>query len=296
MIDFLKKSGGGEEGEPIEHPMLTRAIEKAQKRVEQYNFGIRKHLLEYDDVANRQREVIYERRLQALSGVDLGEEVAEMIRSVTEYVLEPAFPDDTDSEEWNLEQARVILGEMSGVAFDLGPLAGKHSDPAEVRRAAASLVLDYYGKKKEKLGPELTSELEKWSVLRAIDSMWRDHLYAVDHLKSGIGLRAYGQRDPLVEFKKEAFGLFEELLDDVDRLAVRQVLSLWPRPAGTVQGEQPAGRAYQPGVTAPGAPQGTAPGGAPAGRATVTRKQPKTGRNEPCPCGSGKKYKHCCGS
>jgi preprotein translocase subunit SecA len=299
MIDFLKKSGGGDEGDPIEHPMLTRAIEKAQKRVEQYNFGIRKHLLEYDDVANRQREVIYERRLQALTGERLGDEVGEMIRSVSEFVLEPAFPDETEPEQWNGERARVILGELSGVAFDLDPVVSSCETASDARSAAAGLVMEYYGKKREKLGPELTGELEKWSVLRAIDSRWRDHLYAIDHLKSGIGLRAYGQRDPLVEFKKEAFGLFENLLDDVDRTAVRQVLALWPKPAGMAGAEQPVGRAYQPGVSAPRVTPADSPEQAPrqpVRQQTVTRKEPKTGRNEPCPCGSGRKYKHCCGS
>ena len=295
MIDFLKKSGGGDEGEPIEHPMLTKAIEKAQKRVEQYNFGIRKHLLEYDDVANRQREVIYERRLQALTGEKLIDEVIEMIRSVSEYILEPAIPDEVEPEEWNPDRAHVLLGELSGVAFNLEALLKSCDTAAEARSAAASLVLDYYSKKEEKLGPELTRELEKWSVLRAIDSKWRDHLYAIDHLKSGIGLRAYGQRDPLVEFKKEAFGLFEDLLDDIDKTTVRQILSLWPRPAGLKRSDQPIGRAYQPGVAGPQTPP---QGGAPqTGRQkTVTREQPKVGRNDPCPCGSGRKHKHCCGS
>jgi preprotein translocase subunit SecA len=295
MIDFLKKSGGGDEGEPIEHPMLTKAIEKAQKRVEQYNFGIRKHLLEYDDVANRQREVIYERRLQALTGEKLSDEVAEMIRSVGEYILEPVIPDEVEPEEWNTDRARVLLGELSGVAFNLEKLRESCGTAVEARKTAGDLVLDYYSKKEEKLGPELMRELEKWSVLRSIDSRWRDHLYAIDHLKSGIGLRAYGQRDPLVEFKKEAFELFENLLDDIDRTTVRQVLSLWPQPAGLKRSDQPEGRAYKPGLA--GSQTGQ-PDGVPHidRQKTVTRQEPKVGRNDPCPCGSGKKSKHCCGS
>jgi len=297
MIDFLKKSGGGDDGEPIEHPMLTKAIEKAQKRVEQYNFGIRKHLLEYDDVANKQREVIYERRLQALTGEGLYDEVREMIHSVADFILDPAIPDGSDAEEWNLDRARVLLGELSGVAFDLGKLKDASLTAEEARMKTADLVLGYYGKKEERLGSEMTRELEKWSVLRAIDSKWRDHLYAIDHLKSGIGLRAYGQRDPLVEFKKEAFGLFENLLDEVDKLAVRQILSLWPQPSGLQRSDQPVGKAYQPGIARPSAmsPESDPRSKTGARPLTVKREIPKVGRNDPCPCGSGKKYKLCCG-
>jgi preprotein translocase subunit SecA len=300
MIDFLKKSGGTE-GETIEHPMLTKAIERAQKRVEEYNFGIRKNLLEYDDVANRQREVIYERRRQALTGEGLREEVREMIQAVAEHVLTPVIPDGTEPEEWNLERAGLILGDLSGrPPYDLSGLPGDAHEAELVRQDAARVVLDYYDQKVEQLGEELMSELEKWAVLSSIDAGWREHLYAIDHLKSGIGLRAYGQRDPLVEFKKEAFGLFENLLDDIDKLSVRKVLSLWPKGEGLPQREAvPKGEAHQPGVRSlseVGRKTADGPAAEPTRKQkTVKRKTPKVGRNDPCPCGSGKKYKKCCG-
>ncbi|MBD3370140.1 preprotein translocase subunit SecA [Candidatus Fermentibacteria bacterium] len=302
MIDFLKKSGGTE-GETIEHPMLTKAIERAQKRVEEYNFGIRKNLLEYDDVANRQREVIYERRRQSLTGEGLREEVREMIQAMAEHVLNPVIPDDTEPEEWNLERAGLILGDLSGrPPYDLSGLGEGTHEPELARQEAAGMVLDYYDQKVEQLGEELMSELEKWAVLSSIDTGWREHLYSIDHLKSGIGLRAYGQRDPLVEFKKEAFALFENLLDDIDKLAVRKVLSLWPKREGLPQKEAaPKGKAYQPGVRSLSEVGQKAGGGGGQRRApakkqkTVTRKTPKVGRNDPCPCGSGRKYKKCCG-
>ncbi len=299
IIDFLKKSQE-KEGEPIEHPLLTKSIQQAQKRVEQYHFGIRKHLLEYDDVANRQREVIYGRRLQALTGEGLGEEVTEMIEAVVEHTVYDSFPDGSEPHEWNIESAVLALRELSGVHFRLDGVDEKFRDPEKLRSRIVDLVKDYYSKKREKLGDQMLTELEKWSVLSSIDSKWRDHLYALDHLKSGIGLRAYAQRDPLVEYKKEAFNLFEELLDTIDKQAVRQILSLWP--ASKMQRQQgPEGRAVHPGLQMPG-PQGSADPRAGAGRnaegkqQTVVRTEEKVGRNDPCPCGSGKKYKKCCGT
>jgi preprotein translocase subunit SecA len=295
MIDFLKKSGK-DEGEVIEHPLLTRAIERAQKRVEEYNFGIRKHLLEYDDVANRQREVIYGRRLQALTGDGLVQEVREMVSAVVGFTLAEHIPDGSHRDDWALQRARLSLLELTGVGFPMESVLEGIEEPEEARSALTGKVIEFCAMKEQRLGPQLMRELEKWSVLRSIDVKWREHLYEMDHLKEGIGLRAYGQRDPLVEFKKEAFGLFENLLDEVDRLAVRQVLSLWPQQAVPMRREssQPA-RAFQPGLAPPGA---QAPAQAPEQRqeAPVKREAPKVGRNEPCPCGSGRKYKHCCGS
>ncbi len=295
IIDFLKKSQE-KEGEPIEHPLLTKSIEQAQKRVEQYHFGIRKHLLEYDDVANRQREVIYGRRLQALTGEGLSDEVEEMIKAVADHSMREAFPDGTEPHEWNPDAAEVILRDLSGMMFRLQGIEELSKDPSAVRSRIVEMVMDYYSKKREKLGDRMLTDLEKWSVLSSIDSKWRDHLYALDHLKSGIGLRAYAQRDPLVEYKKEAFNLFEDLLDGIDKQAVRQILSLWP--ASKIQRQQgPAGQAVHPGLTMPAAadPRAGAGRNAEGKQQTVVRTEEKVGRNDLCPCGSGKKYKRCCG-
>ena len=301
LIDFMKKSGSDEEGEPIEHSLLTRAIQKAQKRVEEYNFGIRKHLIEYDDVVNKQREVIYARRLQALTGEELDEEVLDMIRGVAADIMFDTVPDETEPEEWNLDRAQLLLGELSGVRFEMEGIDSSSTIPQDARNAVVDKVLQYYDMKKEKIGEELSSELEKRAVLGSIDAMWREHLYGIDHLKSGINLRAYAQRDPLVEFKKEAFELFQELLDRIDKAAVRQVLSLWPRDARAdlPRARTVDGSARHPSSSLPSADQ--AAQGQPRGRrrgekqTTVVRKKPKVGRNDPCPCGSGKKYKKCCG-
>ncbi|NOQ22657.1 MAG: preprotein translocase subunit SecA [Candidatus Aegiribacteria sp.] len=299
LIDFMKKTGGEDEGEPIEHSLLTKAIQRAQKRVEEYNFGIRKHLIEYDDVVNRQREVIYDRRLQALTGEELTEEVIDMIGAVTRHILIEAIPDETEVEEWEQEKAQLLLAEISGTRFDLSSLKSGEYSPEEARNAAADKILEYYYMKKEKIGQVLSAELEKRAVLSSIDSMWREHLYGIDHLKSGINLRAYAQRDPLVEFKKEAFGLFEELLDRIDKLAVRQVLSLWPANArtGLPENRQVSGSAMHPASTIPvaGSDRGQEPQRRGGKAVTIVRENPKVGRNDPCPCGSGKKYKKCCG-
>ncbi len=294
IIDFLKKSQE-KEGEPIEHALLTKSIEQAQKRVEQYHFGIRKHLLEYDDVVNRQREVIYERRLQALTGDGLEDEIREMIEAVTEHAVFEFIPDDSQPHEWNMEAVVVSLRDLSGAVFQLDGITEKIQDAEKLRLKLVEMMLDYYGKKKEKLGDQLILDLEKWAVLGAIDAKWRDHLYALDHLKSGIGLRAYAQRDPLVEYKKEAFGMFEELLDGVDKQAVRQILSLWP--ASKIQRQQgPTGRAVHPNLRAPVGSSRAGDGKNSQGKQqTVKRQEEKVKRNDPCPCGSGKKYKQCCG-
>ena len=302
MIDFLKKSGGEADGEPIEHPLLTKAIEKAQKRVEEYNFGIRKHLLEYDDVVNRQREVIYDRRLQALSGRDLKEEVLEMIGSVVGEMLLEVIPDGTEPDEWNLERATALVGELAGLRLDFDLMASEASVPEDLREAVVLKVIEFYHMKCSRIGEQLSDELEKRAVLGSIDAMWREHLYSIDHLKSGIGLRSYGQRDPLVEFKKEAFGMFEELLSRIDRASARQVLTLWPRGTGSDMPEnrEVTGSARHPSAMLPAGAGSDGTGAQkaprPAGRReTVVREAPKVGRNDPCPCGSGKKYKKCCG-
>ncbi len=294
IIDFLKKSQE-KEGEPIEHALLTKSIEQAQKRVEQYHFGIRKHLLEYDDVVNRQREVIYERRLQALTGEGLDDEIREMIEAVVENGFMEFIPDDSQPHEWNMEGVVVALRDISGAVFKLDGIREQFKDAEKFRLKLVDLVMDFYSKKKEKLGEQLILDLEKWSVLSSIDARWRDHLYALDHLKSGIGLRAYAQRDPLVEYKKEAFNMFEELLDGVDKQAVRQILSLWP--ASKIQRQQgPVGRAVHPGLRSPAGGSASGPGRNAEGKQqTVKRDDQKVGRNDPCPCGSGKKYKQCCG-
>ena len=289
LIDFLKK-GQDKDGEPIEHPLLSRSIQQAQKRVEQYNFGIRKHLLEYDDVNNRQREVVYSLRSRSLTGEGLREEIRDMIFSVVTAEVESAVPDGTEPHEWSLDRAALALRDLAGAVFNFQGIEDRFREPEPLRNSLAEMVLSYYDQKETKLGEKLMVDLEKWAVLSSIDELWREHLYSLDHLKTGIGLRSIGQRDPLVEFKKEAFELFEELQNNIDKQSVRKVLSLWP--AGMMKrADQPVGQAVRPGLAGPS----PVPGGQQPAMVTVKRDDPKVGRNDPCPCGSGKKYKKCCG-
>jgi preprotein translocase subunit SecA len=296
VIEFLKNSG--DEGETIEHPLLTKAISRAQKRVEQYNYDIRKRLLEYDDVINKQREIIYDLRLKALTGEGFQDEVLEMIGAVANYVIEEIFPDSSESEDWDIPRAQFVLSELAGAPINLKGIDDSVKEADELREKAVEKVIDFYRKKEEKLGTPLLRELEKWAMLRAIDSKWRDHLYDMDQLRGGIGLRSYGQRDPLVEYKKESFGMFETLLDDIDKLSVRQILGLWPQPKGLQRSEVAAGKAYHPSLAGPGKRPAVRTAGQTGGskQETVRKKEPGVGRNDPCPCGSGKKYKKCCGS
>lgn len=301
MIDFLKRSTGEGDDVPIEHPMLTKAIEKAQRRVEEHNYGIRKHLLEYDDVVNKQREVIYSRRLQALTGEGLSAEVDDMILGVARSVVSDSFPENTTPDEWNTEDAQTLLSELAGTPIHFSDIADITSSPDDALDIAAGKVLDFYRMKREKLGDEMIREFEKRVIIISIDSLWRQHLYAIDHLKSGVGLRAYAQRDPLVEFKKEAFGLFEILLDNIDGKSVRQILGLWPRRTGSgmPESKQVSGTAFQPGLASPPLNRQNSNMDTVAGSGkvhTIKRTGDKVGRNDPCPCGSGKKYKKCCGA
>jgi len=309
---------GVQEGEVITHPMVTKAIERAQKRVEFHNFDARQHLLKYDDVMNKQREVIYANRLDVLRGTDLRSEVRGMVAAFVEQqfaskIDEEAWPADTPLEPLLLELQSVFLRafEADGVQ-DMGIDAARAHLSEQAERA-----LD---EREQLLGETIMRQLERWSYLRAIDEKWMEHLRELDHLRSGVSLRAYGQKDPLLEYKSEAFGMFEELLKDVDRqtlyllchaqVSVRppeleraptEVLSPLHASAGVLAGAGPAPRAVPPPLTQP------LPGGMPVPRGTplspgssapptVRKSGPKVGRNDPCPCGSGKKYKFCHGA
>lgn len=287
---------GMEEGVPIEHGMVTRAIANAQKKVEAHNFEIRKQLLEYDDVMNKQREVIYRHRRAVLNGDNLTNDLHDMMDSSVESSLTVYCPPDQYPEEWDVKG----LTEVMQSQFGLDITHGKQDEGDSLRDVGRDAlqedlrahVRDAYTKKEQELGPELLRFLEKTFMLQVIDHHWKDHLLAMDHLRDGIGLRGYGQKDPLIEYKREGFDLFAGMMeriksDTLDRLfhvqAVRhegdqppsqQTVLSRPQPKLTLnRGEEP--------VAAP----------SPAHRA-----ENKVGRNDPCPCGSGKKYKKCHGA
>jgi preprotein translocase subunit SecA len=295
---------GVKEGEVITHPLITRSIGNAQKRVEAYNFGIRKHLLEYDDVMNQQRTVVYSRRNVALRGEDPEPLVHEMISDCLEYlsekhtegneavILSPGLQEDL---------LRIFMLDTIG---DSGAtsLSGEHLQDYLEEKA-----LQLYARRQQTLGDELFKQLQRIAILRIIDEKWKEHLYEMDRLKEGVGLRAYGQQDPLIEYKKEGFRLFQAMLDDVNQEALRLVFRWQPeveserqpppqRPArapmrASYAHAEATGMAYahsQGQMPPEGAPT-------PAGKKQPIRVE-KVGRNDPCPCGSGKKYKRCHGA
>jgi preprotein translocase subunit SecA len=337
-ISGLMQRLGMEDGVPIEHKMVTKAIERAQKQVEAQNFSVRKHLLEYDDVMNKQRESIYSLRRELLEGnihiteeelvdtrgylMTLAEELAEA--TVTTYAAE-----NTDPEEWDTDALAVAASEIYG--FDdaeRDELDFAAKTPDQMTDEIWHLALAKYEKKEATLpDPAILHRVERDIMLQIVDSQWKDHLYSLDHLKEGIGLRGYGQRDPLVEYKKESFGLFTAMRDRVEDEVVRYLWRLTPVINEGADGpivpapRQAARRPPQMTLNAPSA-QASSPfgairgnsGGGPAGAAggdepprpartggddtirQVKREEPKVGRNDPCPCGSGKKYKKCHGA
>jgi preprotein translocase subunit SecA len=299
---------GVEEGEVIEHGLVTRAISRAQKRVEAHNFDIRKHLLEYDNVMNEQRTVIYELRNQALTSQDMSVAVLESVgEAVRERAGKTTGGGQAHRAEWNLP---ALVDDLSFLLMTPVQPSDLETDRADllVEQAAAVGERAYRAREAE-FGPVMMRELERHLYLYTVDEHWRDHLYELDHLKGGIGLRAYGQRDPLIEYKREAYGLFEVLVRDVREDFVQRLFRVQLSPeAGQVVPQPRAPRVMQTQhaeAQAFGAGGGAAgdeePGGRAADRAAAggnapaprVRTAPVVGRNDPCPCGSGKKYKKC---
>ena len=289
-ISNLMLKLGMEEGVPIEHRMVTRAIENAQKKVEAHNFDIRKQLLEYDDVMNKQREVIYQHRRAILMGEDLADEIREMMTEVVDSLVNVYCPAEQYPEEWDFngltEALQVQFGqdmtkEDRGAEVDL-----KEMGQDALREELRERVLRAYQRKEQELGSDLLRYLEKMLLLQVIDHHWKDHLLGMDQLRDGIGLRGYGQKDPLIEYKREGFDMFSAMMDRIKADALERLFRVQ-----AVRGEAPQtlSRPQQPARIT------LSRGEEPASPRTVHRQQEKVGRNDPCPCGSGKKYKKCHG-
>ena len=292
---------GMEEGEPIEHTMVTRAIGTAQKRVETRNFEIRKHLLEYDDVMNKQREIVYGMRREILEGESQEETVLEWIGEVVAALVGRYAPEDAHPEAWDV----AALNEGLYRQFDFRLPAGLDVTEIGSQEALVTEVTELaekaYRERESQLGPEMFHRLERWIMLglrwedgefRGIDQLWKDHLLSMDHLKEGIGLRGYGQRDPLTEYKKEAFDMFQEMVDHLKEIVLEQLFKvrMVREEAAPIRVAAAAPPRWQErhGGTADLAPARPAPGAEPR-----LPSGAKVGRNDPCPCGSGKKYKKC---
>jgi preprotein translocase subunit SecA len=338
---------GMEEGVPIEHSMVTKAIERAQKQVEAQNFSVRKHLLEYDDVMNKQRESIYTLRRELLDGkvryteedtLDIRDYLLALGEDSAANTVATYADKDVDPESWDLDALEKAESETFGFEspereqLDFG---GK--TPDEMTDLVWDVARTKYEKKEALIDdPAILHKVERDIMLQIVDSQWKDHLYSLDHLKEGIGLRGYGQRDPLVEYKKESFALFQAMRDRIEEEIVRYLWRLMPMVSPDAAGAGGAGPAGAGGAGAgvrvpsrprrpsPGAmtlnspsasdsPFGAIRGGRGGGAAVaepprpsrtggddvvrqVKRDEPKVGRNDPCPCGSGKKYKKCHGA
>jgi preprotein translocase subunit SecA len=325
-ISGLMQRLGMEEGVPIEARMVSKAIENAQKKVEAQNFSTRKHLLEYDDVMNKQRESVYTLRRQLLEGrVQVDEEefldtrgyLMMLAEDFVDNLVELHAPKDSDPEEWDLDALRLAMAEAFGLdSKELVTLSLDEMTAADIVDALLAKAVAQYEAKEQTLivDPTLLRRVERDIMLQIVDAQWKDHLYGLDHLKEGIGLRGYGQRDPLVEYKKESFALFQAMKQRIDEEIVRYLWRL--RPVVSEGGEPvpptPVRRAAPPPMTlssgaapAGAIPRGAAQAGPPlpartggddAEIKTVRRDEPKIGRNDPCHCGSGKKYKKCHGA
>ncbi|HUP44144.1 MAG TPA: preprotein translocase subunit SecA [Thermoanaerobaculia bacterium] len=290
-ISGLMQRLGMEEGVPIEAGMVTRAIERAQKQVEGRNFDARKHLLEYDDVMNKQRESIYTLRKSILEGREGKDYIVNAADEIVEFLVSTHVPDDA-REEPNETELKVELFDYFGIDLQTAGVDVHAMRPEEVKNTLVEAVNRRYEGKEAQVGPEVMRLHEKYLLLQVIDQQWKDHLLAIDHLKEGIGLRGYGQRDPLIEYKRESFELFQEMME---RIQDRVVKFLWKVDVVVEREGEP--RQQQRRAPAPPKQQPMFfSGSGPSQPQTVRRTDQKVGRNDPCPCGSGKKYKKCHGA
>ena len=287
---------GLEEGQVIEHPWITKSIEIAQRRVEQHNFEIRKQLLEYDNVMNKQREVIYTQRRSIIEGISLKDNALDITAKIIDETVAIYVNENTSREEWDLIGLINAIRGKFGV--EIQEASVKDLGKAELNEHLFEGVNKFYEEKEKAIGDNLMRHLERMVFLQVIDTKWKDHLYAMDTLREGIGLRAYGQRDPLVEYKREAFNMFAQMVSSIEDEAVEIIFKLQPPKEERFRGvfSSLAQQLLHPEAGQFEAPQEDNPGVPPSKtQAQVKLAHPKVGRNDPCSCGSGRKYKKCCG-
>ncbi|MCZ6720942.1 MAG: SEC-C metal-binding domain-containing protein, partial [Proteobacteria bacterium] len=332
-MDGMLQKLGIQEDEAIAHPWVNKALEKAQQKVEERNFEARKYVLKFDDVMNDQRKVIYEQRIELMRADDVSDTVADMRHSVIDEIVARCIPEKAYPEQWDIDSLHTKVQRVFALDLPIADWAGEEGiADQEIRERITQAIDSKMAAKVAQFGPELMRMAEKGLLLEILDRHWKEHLFNLDHLRQGIGLRAYAQRDPLIEYKREAFNMFETMLATL-REIVTQVLShveiradspeelparrepermqetrrdpafAEPVPA-LAMAAPPPGIAQRPppGISLAGAP----PPGAPQPGPAQTVRHPdfnpsdpaswgKVGRNAPCPCGSGKKYKHCHG-
>ncbi len=283
---------GMEEDEPIEHNMISRAIENAQRKVEGHNFDIRKHLLEYDDVMNKQREIIYQQRRDVLQGDDVQEVVRDMVDELVESVAAEFYQDRIDSVDWDWDALAERMQEFFHIQPEWTEQQRTDLKEDQLRELVVAAVEDKYRQQEELNGVEVQRQLEKLILLQIVDSLWKDHLLSMDHLKEGIGLRGYGQKNPLNEYKREGFEMFGRLMETIKIQVVSSLMRVRVVQEDDVERMEEERRRRREMEKQRMRIQGT-------GNSSEETQEPlrsdKIGRNAPCPCGSGKKYKKCCG-
>ncbi len=286
MITKIYNTLGADEDMPIESKMISNAVENAQKRVEGRNFSIRKNVLQYDDVMNTQRGIIYSQRRQVLDGENLKENIHNMINSLAEELVQSYTSDEGINKEGLLTETASVYGISELESLE----SGKPNKVIEELQEKANAI---YSKKEEEFGEEVLRELERVVMLKIVDERWMDHIDAMDELKDGIGLRAYAQKDPVVQYRIEGFDMFDQMVADIKLNVVKLLMNARKRENAPVRREAvKITLAGKENVNLDGStpPKSSAPVNTP-----YVNKEPQVGRNDPCPCGSGKKYKNCCG-
>lgn len=291
---------GLKEGDAITHPWMTNAVEKAQKRVEGHNFEIRKQLLKYDEVMNQQREVIYKYRRNVLKGVNLKYEITEMIRESTKRMIDLYINPEEYSEGWEVEKIAQWLRSNYNLNVTVDDLFSENMKFETLLATVEGYVLDAYQKREEEIGEENLRKVERLSLLQVVDNQWRDHLHEMDLLKEGVGFRAYANKDPLIEYKKESFELFQNLITNIQDGVAKRVFTVqfitsrqqYENFLKNIQMSHSDISAYnfQSADMQAEREESDLP------KIQPRRVEVKVGRNDPCPCGSGKKYKKCCGA
>lgn len=284
-ITGIMEKLGMEEGEPIQHNMISKAIENAQRKVEGHNFDIRKQLIEYDDVMNQQREVIYEQRREALRGGNLSSAIQDIMAELAEEIAYSFADDKMLAEEWNLSGIKDAVFKQFNIhiEFDSDTLDGLNAEG--LAQFITDSVLSVYKEKEKLLGPEEMRRIERFVMLQTVDNLWKDHLLSMDHLKEGIGLRGYAQENPLIVYKREGFALFQSMISRVKEEALSilfRIQIMTPEKIDEMNQPEDQKLVFSHGD-----------GG--DKKKPAKRESDKIGRNAPCPCGSGKKYKKCCG-
>jgi preprotein translocase subunit SecA len=306
-VSAIMQKLGMEEGEAIEHPWVTRAIENAQKKVEGRNFDIRKQLLEYDDVANDQRKVVYQQRNELMDTEDVSDSIQSMRESVLNDLISTCIPPQSLEEQWDIPGLSEALAQEFGDDWPVQKWLDEEPELHEetLRQRILDTLQRLYEEKEKATGSEVLRHFEKAVMLQVLDSQWKEHLAAMDYLRQGIGLRGYAQKNPKQEYKREAFDMFSKMLDSIKQEVISVLSKVQVRAeedvaaveaqrrrasgdfefqheefSGFSQAEEGSADKPQEGEEAP---------------QPFVRPERKIGRNEPCPCGSGKKYKHCHG-